>query len=80
MFIYLVYTTLTIIAVFIDQFFFKHYANMRQILILIGTIFLEPILYHPINTLSYLKGYTQFLFRRRQKWGAMPRKGFEISS
>lgn len=80
LFVYLLYVTITLVSVFVDQFFYKHYANLKQILLLIVTVLLEPIVYHPLNVFAYLRGYYLFLLQKKQEWGAMPRKGFEISN
>lgn len=78
-FVYLFYTSITLISVFLDQFIYKHYANMRQISTLIIMIFLEPFLYHPINVFASLKGYYFFFRKKEQKWGTMTRSGFKYA-
>ena len=46
---------------------------------LIGTAFLEPIVYHPMVMLMSIKGNLDKLFKRNT-WGKMERKGFTASS
>jgi cellulose synthase/poly-beta-1,6-N-acetylglucosamine synthase-like glycosyltransferase len=74
--IYLFYISITLLSVIADQIFFKHYSNFKEILALILTVFLEPILYHPLNIIAYINGYFNFLINKKKKWGVMTRKGF----
>jgi cellulose synthase/poly-beta-1,6-N-acetylglucosamine synthase-like glycosyltransferase len=76
-FVYLFYITITLISVFLDQFIYKHYSNIREIVTLIIMIFLEPFIYHPLNVFASLKGYWYFLKKKEQKWGVMTRQGFD---
>ncbi|MCG2611874.1 glycosyltransferase [Flavobacterium sp. SM15] len=75
-FIYLFYTTITLISVLLDQLLYRHYSNIKEIATLIAMVFIEPFVYHPINVYASLKGYWNFIARRKQKWGIMSRKGF----
>lgn len=75
-FIYLFYTTITLISVLLDQLVYRHYSNIKEILTLIAMVFLEPFLYHPITVYTSLKGYWNYFVRKKQKWGVMSRKGF----
>ena len=78
-FVYLFYITITLISVFLDQVIYKHYSGIKEIIILIVMVFVEPIVYHPLNVYASLKGYWYFLRQKEQKWGVMVRKGFEIA-
>ncbi|MGX7668569.1 glycosyltransferase family 2 protein [Flavobacterium pedocola] len=75
-FIYLFYTTITLISVLLDQLIYRHYSSIKEILTLIAMVFLEPFLYHPITIYTSWKGYWNYFFRKKQKWGVMSRKGF----
>lgn len=75
-FVYLFYTTITLISVLLDQLIYKHYSNIKEIIKLIAMIFVEPFVYHPINVYASLKGYWNFIRGKQQKWGTMSRKGF----
>lgn len=79
-FIYLFYTTITLLSVLLDQLIFQHYSNKKEILRLIILVFLEPFIYHPLNVYASLKGYWNFLRGKQQKWGLMSRKGFTHST
>ena len=75
-FVYLFYTAITLISVLLDQLIYKHYSNIKEIIRLIAMVFVEPFVYHPINVYASLKGYWNFIRGKKQKWGAMSRKGF----
>ena len=78
-FVYLFYIALTLISVFLDQQIYKHYTGNKEVLILLLMIFIEPFIYHPLNVLASLKGYTHFLLQKKQKWGIQVRQGFKTS-
>ena len=73
---YLFFVKINLLAIYFDQIEHKHYSNIKEVMLLICVVFLEPFLYHPINNYASLKGYYNFLFNREKKWGHMPRKGF----
>lgn len=75
-FVYLFYISITLISVFLDQLIYKHYTGIKEVLILILMIFIEPFLFHPLNVYASLKGYWHFLRQKEQKWGVMVRQGF----
>ena len=77
--VYLFYTMVTLLSVYLDQSI-KQYTNIKDIMTLIFMIFLEPFLYHPINTYASLKGYMHFLSNKEKKWGVMTRQGFKQST
>lgn len=74
--VYLFYASIALLSVLADQIFFKHYATLREMLSLILTVFLEPIVYHPINVIASINGYYRFFMNKRKNWGVMTRKGF----
>lgn len=76
LFVYLFYIAITIMSVFLDQIIYKHYTGVKEVLILIFMIFVEPIVFHPINVYASIKGYWHFLRQKEQKWGIQVRQGF----
>ena len=78
--VYLFYTIITLISIVSDQRILKQYSSVKEITILLIVVFLEPILYHPINVFSSLKGYWNFFWRTEHKWGVMNREGFKLSA
>ncbi|TDE28849.1 glycosyltransferase family 2 protein [Flavobacterium ranwuense] len=75
-FVYLFYISITLISVFLDQLIYKHYTGIKEVLILIAMIFIEPFVFHPLNVYASLKGYWHFIRQKEQKWGVMVRQGF----
>ncbi len=76
LFIYFFYINITIISILLDELLYKSYANIRELLKLIGMAMIEPILYHPVVVVAALKGYWQFFMKKEATWGVMVRKGF----
>lgn len=75
-FVYLFYTSISLVSILLDQLLHRQYSNKKEILTLILMVFLEPIVYHPINVYASIKGYMSFIIGRKQIWGSMPRSGF----
>ncbi len=75
-FVYLFYITITLISVFLDQLIYKHYTGIKEVAILITMIFIEPVVFHPINVFASIKGYFHFFRQKEQSWGAQVRQGF----
>jgi hypothetical protein len=61
----------------LDELLYKSYANIKEVLKLIGMALIEPFLYHPIIVLAALKGYWQFFTKKEAIWGVMVRKGYD---
>ena len=76
LFVYFFYINITIISILLDELLYKSYANIREVLKLIGMAMIEPILYHPVVLVAALKGYWQFFTKKEATWGVMVRKGF----
>lgn len=74
--VYFFYAFVTLVSVYMDQLIYKQYSNVKDMFTLIAMVFLEPILYHPINVYASLKGYYQFFTKKEKKWGEMTRQGF----
>jgi cellulose synthase/poly-beta-1,6-N-acetylglucosamine synthase-like glycosyltransferase len=77
LFVYLFYINVTIISILLDELLYKSYANIKEVLKLIGMALIEPFLYHPIIVLAALKGYWQFFTKKEAIWGVMVRKGYD---
>jgi cellulose synthase/poly-beta-1,6-N-acetylglucosamine synthase-like glycosyltransferase len=75
-FVYLFYITITLVSIFLDQVIYKHYSGIKEVIILIIMVFIEPFVFHPLNVFASLKGYWHFLKQKEQSWGVMTRKGF----
>ncbi|SDR77000.1 glycosyltransferase [Gramella sp. MAR_2010_147] len=64
----------SITALFFEEFSFQQYKKPKYILRLLGTILLEPILYHPFIMWASVKGNWD-LINGKKNWGAMGRTG-----
>ncbi len=78
-FVYFFAVSLSIWSVLFEEITFHKYERRRDVMKLIGTAFLEPIVYHPMVMLMSIKGNLDKLFKRNT-WGKMERKGFTASS
>jgi cellulose synthase/poly-beta-1,6-N-acetylglucosamine synthase-like glycosyltransferase len=78
LFVYLFYINITIISILLDEFLYKSYANISEILKFIGMALIEPLFYHPILVVAALKGYWRFFIKKEAIWGVMVRKGFKL--
>lgn len=76
LFVYLFYINITIISILLDELLYKSYANIREVIKLIGMAMIEPLVYHPVVVVAAIKGYWQFFTKKEAKWGVMVRKGF----
>lgn len=74
--VYLFYTFVTLISIYLDQLIHKQYSGLPDVFRLIILVFLEPFLYHPINIYASLKGYYNFIINKEKVWGEMTRQGF----
>lgn len=74
--VYCFYVLITLISIFFDQIIHKQYSSIKELLKLIGMVFIEPFVYHPINIYASLKGYYHQIANKEKKWGEMTRKGF----
>ncbi|MBF2709879.1 glycosyltransferase family 2 protein [Flavobacterium soyangense] len=78
--VYFFYISITLISVFLDQLIYKHYTGIKEVLILIAMVFIEPFVFHPINVFASLKGYWHFFRQKEQSWGVQTRQGFNASN
>lgn len=75
-FVYLFYTFITLAAVYVDQQFYRHYSNVKELFSLILNVLVEPFIFHPFQTFASLKGYVLHLTGKKSTWGEMDRSGF----
>lgn len=61
-------------ALYFEEFSFQQYKKPKYMLVLIGTAFLEPLLYHPFVMWAAIKGNIDFLMGKKS-WGEMSREG-----
>lgn len=80
LFVYLFYIKITLISVLLDQLIYKHYTGMKEVLILIAMVFIEPFVFHPLNVYASIKGYWNFLRQKEQLWGVQVRQGFTTAN
>lgn len=55
---------------------FNQYRRKRDMLRLLGSVLLEPFLFHPLVVWAALSGHKDYLLRRNKGWGDMKRSGF----
>lgn len=77
--VYCFYILITLSSIFLDQMIHKQYSNLKEVGRLIMMVFIEPLVYHPLNVYASLKGYVHFLMQKEKKWGEMSRKGFKVA-
>jgi cellulose synthase/poly-beta-1,6-N-acetylglucosamine synthase-like glycosyltransferase len=74
-FVYLFYITITLISVFLDQIIYKHYTGIKEVLILIFMILLNPSHSILLTYMLLLKGIGIF-WTKEQNGGTQVRQGF----
>ena len=77
---YMVFTTFTLISIYIDQLIYKQYQGIKDMVSMIAMVLIEPFIYHPLLIYSCLKGYFNFFLNKEKKWGVMERTGFTEST
>ncbi|MBK5269613.1 MAG: glycosyltransferase family 2 protein, partial [Bacteroidia bacterium] len=65
----------SVFAIMMEVTTYNQYKKRSEILSLILTAFLEPMLFHPFVVWSAVRGNIDFL-RKKKSWGEMTRKGF----
>jgi biofilm PGA synthesis N-glycosyltransferase PgaC len=78
LFVYTFAIALSTWSVLFEEITFHKYEKRRDVLRLVGTAFLEPLLYHPLVMLMSIKGNIDKLLNRNI-WGKMERKEFKKS-
>ncbi len=74
-FVYFFSVSLSIWSVFFEEITFHKYEKRRDVLKLVLTAFLEPLLYHPLVLLMNIKGNIDKLLNK-SSWGIQEREGF----
>jgi biofilm PGA synthesis N-glycosyltransferase PgaC len=64
----------SIFAILLEELTFHQYKKKREMLLLIKTALLEPILFHPFVVWSAVKGNIDII-KGKKSWGEMTRKG-----
>jgi len=68
----------SLFAIFFEAYTFHKYKGVSYFLQSISIIFLEMIIYQPLNMFFSLLGHFNFYFKKNKKnWGEMTRTGFE---
>lgn len=65
----------SVFAILTEVLTYNQYKTNRNLLLLILTAFLEPLIFHPFVVWSAIKGNIDLL-RKKNSWGEMTRKGF----
>ena len=76
LFVYSLAITISIFSIFIQDIAYHKYESVSDILKLVKTVLLEPILYHPRTVKWSIKGNYDKFFGKNNGWGEMTRKGF----
>lgn len=66
----------SVFGILMETLTYNQYKRRRDILNLLITAFLEPFIFHPFVVWSAIQGYIA-LYRKKQSWGEMTRKGFQ---
>lgn len=64
----------SVFAILMEVLTYNQYKKRREVLSLILTAFLEPFLFHPFTVWSAVKGYRDYLMKKKS-WGEMTRQG-----
>ena len=63
------------VAIFTEEFTYHQYKKKGIGLKLVLTIFIEPLLLHPLVLYAAMRGNWDYYFNKNKKWGVMVRKG-----
>ncbi|MDD7914483.1 glycosyltransferase family 2 protein [Polaribacter ponticola] len=72
---YLFSLLFSFVAIFTEEFTYHQYKKKGIGLKLLLTVFLEPLVLHPIVLYAAMKGNYDYYFNKKKKWGVMVRKG-----
>ncbi|MFK7049306.1 MULTISPECIES: glycosyltransferase family 2 protein [Flavobacterium] len=75
-FVYLFGICLSLITIYLDRLVQEQYRTFGEYLKLCFFTLIEPFIYHPLIVFYSLKGYVDFLSRKKFEWGQMTRQGF----
>jgi len=68
---------LSMAAILFEEFTFRRYPSLKDVMILWWLSIIETFLYRPPNTWWRVVGTWKFLFREQGGWGQMERQGFK---
>ncbi len=68
----------SLFAILMEVFTYNQYKRSKDILKLLLTAFLEPLIFHPFVVWAAVQGNIDFL-RKKKSWGEMTRKGFSLA-
>lgn len=72
---YLFSLLFSFVAIFTEEFTYHQYKKKGIGLKLILTVFLEPLILHPLILYAAIRGNYDYYFNKKKKWGVMVRKG-----
>lgn len=67
---------LALVVLFYDYTIGGTFQKARSYFLIILAALLEPFIYHPFIVFFSIKGYFNYILRKRAAWGEMTRKGF----
>lgn len=68
----------SLFAILMEVFTYNQYKRSKDIIKLLLTAFLEPLIFHPFVVWAAVQGNIDFL-RKKKSWGEMTRKGFSLA-
>lgn len=68
----------SLFAILMEVFTYNQYKRSKDILKLLLTAFIEPLIFHPFVVWAAVQGNIDFL-RKKKSWGEMTRKGFSLA-
>lgn len=72
---YLFSLLFSFVAIFTEEFTYHQYEKKGIGIKLVLTVFLEPLLLHPLVLYAAIRGNYDYYFNKNKKWGVMVRKG-----
>jgi len=66
----------SVTALYFEEYSFQQYKKPSQVIKLLTTVLLEPIIYHPFVMWASIRGNIDFLLGKKS-WGSMTREGLK---
>jgi cellulose synthase/poly-beta-1,6-N-acetylglucosamine synthase-like glycosyltransferase len=76
---YLFSLLFSFVAIFTEEFTYHQYKKKGIGIKLLLTVFLEPLILHPLVLYAAMRGNFDYYFNKNKKWGVMVRKGLSKS-
>ena len=76
---YLFSLLFSFVAIFTEEFTYHQYKKKGIGIKLLLTVFLEPLVLHPLVLYAAMRGNFDYYFNKNKKWGVMVRKGLSKS-